>query len=69
MVFTGKYEFCGESGDEKILAIEHVETYRELLIEWKEFCKREQKQKDIISTFPLRDRGTSLNHLRVGRKS
>ena len=53
MVFTGKYEFCDESGDEKILAIEHVETYRELLIEWKEFCKREQKQKDIISTFFL----------------
>lgn len=49
MAFTRKYDSYSESSDEKMSTKEFVETYREILTEWKKYCLREKKQKKTIS--------------------
>lgn len=67
LVFIGKYDSCSESSEEEMLVEELVETYREILIEWKESWLREEKQKKPIS-FILHEKGEAwLNHYRSRR--
>lgn len=60
MAFTGKYDSCSEFGVEEISTVELAETYKKLLIEWKDYRIKEENKNKIMSVF-LREKEKILS--------